>query len=174
MIEFFFYIFALLSVSSAAGVLFLRSPVYSALSLVSTFFFLACIYLLLNAEFVAVIQILVYAGAIMVLFLFVIMLLKVRPRGGSLQLDVVKLLAGGITAGLFAQIMVIFLGPIKFGPQGEYTAEVIKEEGSIGVIGELLYGEYVLHLEVISLLLLVAVMGAVLIAKRKLKQGEGK
>ncbi|GIT62860.1 MAG: hypothetical protein Ct9H300mP21_04060 [Pseudomonadota bacterium] len=71
-----FYIFAVLSVIGALGVLFLRNPIHCALSLVGTFFCLGAIYVMLNAEFVAVIQVLVYAGAIMVLFLFVLMLLS--------------------------------------------------------------------------------------------------
>ena len=71
-----FYIFAALSILGGLGVLFLRNPIHCALSLVGTFFCLGAIYVMLNAEFVAVIQVLVYAGAIMVLFLFVLMLLS--------------------------------------------------------------------------------------------------
>jgi len=71
-----FYIFAGLSVLGAVGVLFLKNPIHCALSLVGTFFCLGSIYVMLNAEFVAVIQVLIYAGAIMVLFLFVLMLLS--------------------------------------------------------------------------------------------------
>jgi len=163
-----FYLFGTIAVTGALGVLLCRSPIYSAMSLVVTFFCLGGIYILMNAEFVAVIQILVYAGAILVLFLFVIMLLNVKPEGEKIKITPSKLVAVGVTIGLLFQIIGIFLGDIKYGPKDIYTVEAVNEEGSIGVIGRLLYGEYVLPFEVISILLLVAVIGAVLIAKRRI------
>ncbi|MBF0278669.1 MAG: NADH-quinone oxidoreductase subunit J [SAR324 cluster bacterium] len=163
-----FYILGTVSVLSALGVLVCRSPVYSAMSLVCSFFCLGGIYILMNVEFVAVIQILVYAGAILVLFLFVIMLLNIVPTGESVRFNLPVLIAFGIAVGLFAQISGLFLGDIQFGPKDVYTAEAISEEGSIGLIGRLLYGEFVLPFEAISILLLVAVIGAVIIGKRRL------
>ena len=163
-----FSIFAVVAVVSSLGVLFFRNPIYSALSLVFTFFCLGAIYILLNVEFVAVIQVLIYAGAILVLFLFVIMLLNITPEGESLRLNLPKLVALGITVGLLFQIIGLFLGTLQYGPNDVYTAEVVEEKGSIGLIGELLYGEYVLPFEAVSILLLVAVIGAVVIAKRRL------
>lgn len=163
-----FYLFGTFAVTGALGVLFCRSPIYSAMSLVVSFFCLGGIYILLNAEFVAVIQILVYAGAILVLFLFVIMLLNVKSEGEKFKMTIPKMLAVGLTMGLLAQVLGIFMGDIKYGPKDIYTVEAITEEGSIGVIGRLLYTEYVLPFEVISILLLVAVIGAVLIAKRRI------
>lgn len=167
-----FYIFATVAVVSALGVLLCRNPIYSAMSLVVTFFSLGGIYILMNAEFVAVIQILVYAGAILVLFLFVIMLLNVRPQDKGEKLTPQKiitgLVGGAVTIGLLAQIIGLFQSDLQYGPKDVYTVEAVTAEGSIGVIGRLLYGEYVLPFEVISILLLVAVIGAVLIAKRRL------
>ncbi len=163
-----FYIFAAVSVASAMGVLICRSPVYSALSLVCSFFCLGGIYVLMNAEFVAVIQILVYAGAILVLFLFVIMLLNIAPEGEAFRINLPTLIAFGITIGLLFQMLGLFLGDIQYGPKDVYTAEAVAEEGSIGLIGRLLYGEFVLPFEAISILLLVAVIGAVIIGKRRL------
>lgn len=163
-----FYLFAVVAVVSSFGVLAFRNPVYSAMSLVCTFFCLGGIYVLLNVEFVAVIQILIYAGAILVLFLFVIMLLNIAPAGESFRLSLPKIIAVGITLGLLFQIIGLFLSHIQYGPKDIYTAEVIAEEGSIGIIGELLYGEYVLPFEAVSILLLVAVIGAVIIGKRRL------
>ena len=78
-----FYLFALLCVLGALGVLFLRNPILGAMSLVGSFFSLAAVYVMMQAEFVAVIQVLVYAGAIMVLSLFVLMLLSLRDEGPS-------------------------------------------------------------------------------------------
>ena len=163
-----FYLFAAVAVAGALGVLVCRSPVYSAMSLVCSFFCLGGIYVLLNAEFVAVIQILVYAGAILVLFLFVIMLLNIAPEGESYKLTIPLVIAFGIALGLLAQISGLFLSHIEYGPKDVYTVEAISEEGSIGLIGRLLYGEYVLPFEAISILLLVAVIGAVIIGKRRL------
>ncbi len=165
---FTFYLFAVIAVTSSLGVLICRNPVYSAMSLVCTFFCLGAIYVLLNAEFVAVIQILVYAGAILVLFLFVIMLLNIKPEGEIFRLNIPRVIAIGITIGFLAQIIGLFLSGLQYGPKDIYTVEKVTEEGSIAVIGRLLYGEYVLPFEVVSLLLLVAVIGAVIIGKRRL------
>ena len=167
-----FYLLATVSVLSSLGILVCRSPVYSAMSLVCTFFCLGGIYVLLNVEFVAVIQILIYAGAILVLFLFVIMLLNIAPAGESIRLNLPRGLAIGITIGLLIQISAMFLSSIEYGPKDIYTLEIIKEEGSIGLIGRLLYGEYVLPFEAVSILLLVAVIGAVVIGKRRIKENQ--
>ena len=100
-----FYIFAALSVFGALGVLFLKNPIHCALSLVGTFFCLSSIYVMLNAEFVAVIQVLIYAGAIMVLFLFVLMLLSSRDTEmSSNKWTAGKILAGLLSLGIFVQI----------------------------------------------------------------------
>ena len=164
-----FYIFAALSVFGALGVLFLKNPIHCALSLVGTFFCLGSIYVMLNAEFVAVIQVLIYAGAIMVLFLFVLMLLSSRDMKMSLNnWNAGKILAGLLPIGIFAQIAFLFSGnELKIGPKGEYPIEVVEEIGSIALIGRLLFTEYILSFEIIVILLLVAVIGAVVIAKKK-------
>lgn len=165
---FFFYLFAFLSVLSATGVLFFRNPIHSALSLVGTFFCLGAIYVMLNAEFVAVIQVLVYAGAIMVLFLFVLMLLSDKDTQSSVLWTPGKAVAVGATVLVFIQIISSFLSPaMRLGVSGEYTPEAIAEIGSIAIIGRLLFTDYVLAFEVVSILLLVAVIGAVVIAKRR-------
>ena len=164
-----FYIFAGLSVLGALGVLFLKNPIHCALSLVGTFFCLGSIYVMLNAEFVAVIQVLIYAGAIMVLFLFVLMLLSSRDTGMlSNKWTVGKILAGLLSLGIFVQIAYLFTGnELKLGTKGEYPIEVVEEIGSIALIGRLLFTDYILSFEIIVILLLVAVIGAVVIAKRK-------
>ncbi|MEE8395397.1 MAG: NADH-quinone oxidoreductase subunit J [bacterium] len=164
-----FYILAFLTVGSAFAVLLLRSPVYCALSLVACFFFLAAIFVLLNQEFVAAIQILIYAGAIMVLFLFVIMLLNLKAEGPfAPRPRVPQILGIVLSAGLLAQLVGLFSDPkALLGPSGTYTAERVTEEGSIEIIGRLLFVDYVLPFEVISVLLMVSVMGAVVLAKRR-------
>ena len=164
-----FYIFAALSVFGALGVLFLKNPIHCALSLVGTFFCLGSIYVLLNAEFVAIIQVLIYAGAIMVLFLFVLMLFSSKDTEmSSNKWTLGKILAGLLSLGIFVQIAYLFTGnELKLGPKGEYPIEVVEEIGSIALIGRLLFTDYILSFEIIVILLLVAVIGAVVIAKRK-------
>ena len=164
-----FYIFAALSILGGLGVLFLRNPIHCALSLVGTFFCLGSIYVMLNAEFVAVIQVLVYAGAIMVLFLFVLMLLSSKTSDQNTnKWPIGKILAGLLSFGIFVKIASLFsMGDLQLGPKGAYPLEVVKEVGSISLIGRLLFTDYILSFEIIAILLLVAVIGAVVIAKRR-------
>ena len=165
-----FYIVAFLAVASAINVLILRSPVYCALSMVATFFFLGVLFILLNQEFVAAIQILIYAGAIMVLFLFVIMLLNLRPGTTpvNMRFGIAKILGIGLTMGILAQLVGVFTSPMaRLGPVGKYSAERIAQEGSIEIVADLLFSRYVLPFEVISILLMVSVMGAVVLAKKR-------
>jgi NADH-quinone oxidoreductase subunit J len=164
-----FYIFAALSILGGLGVLFLRNPIHCALSLVGTFFCLGSIYVMLNAEFVAVIQVLVYAGAIMVLFLFVLMLLSSKTSDQNTnKWPIGKILAGLLSFGIFVKIASLFsMGDLQLGPKGAYPLEVVEEVGSISFIGWLLFTDYILSFEIIAILLLVAVIGAVVIAKRR-------
>ncbi len=164
-----FYIFAALSILGGLGVLFLRNPIHCALSLVGTFFCLGSIYVMLNAEFVAVIQVLVYAGAIMVLFLFVLMLLSSKTSDQNTnKWPIGKILAGLLSFGIFVKIASLFtMGDLQLGPKGAYPLEVVEEVGSISLIGRLLFTDYILSFEIIAILLLVAVIGAVVIAKRR-------
>ena len=164
-----FYIFAALSILGGLGVLFLRNPIHCALSLVATFFCLGSIYVMLNAEFVAVIQVLVYAGAIMVLFLFVLMLLSSKTSDQNTnKWPIGKILAGLLSFGIFVKIASLFsMGDLQLGPKGAYPLEVVEEVGSISLIGRLLFTDYILSFEIIAILLLVAVIGAVVIAKRR-------
>lgn len=162
-----FYLFALLSVAGAFGVLFLRNPVHGAMSLVGSFFCLGAIYVMIQAEFVAVIQVLVYAGAIMVLFLFVLMLLSLRAEGPTfIRWSLGKVLGAVMAFGIWAQLALV-LGQHAPGVQVPQPIPAGQETDSIKLIGQLLFTEYLLPFEAISLLLLVAVVGAVVIAKRR-------
>ena len=164
-----FYIFAFLAVGGAFSVLLLRNPVYCALSLVGTFFFVAAIFVLLNQEFMAAIQVLIYAGAIMILFLFVIMLLNLRSdRPFKHHWTLPKVLGLAMAAGILAQLVSAFTSPaIRLGPKGIYSPEKLAQDGAVETVGQVLFTEYVLPFEVISILLLVAVVGAVIVAKRR-------
>lgn len=165
----FFYVFAVLAVGAALSVLLFRSPVYCALALVGTLGFLAAIFILLNQEFLAAIQILIYAGAIMVLFLFVIMLLNLRSdRPFAVQWSVPKIVGAGVSIGILAQMIMVFISPdARIGPQDVYSPERIADEGAMEIIGGMLFTDFVLPFEVISVLLMVAVIGVVILAKRR-------
>ena len=146
-----------------------RSPVASALWLVQTLFALAAIYVLLDAQFIAALQILIYAGAIMVLFLFVIMLLNLGASGPS---DMAGR-PGKVIAGLLGILLIVELIAVaKVLPHSlislpEGTVEVMNEtQGAVGMIAEPLFRGYLVPFEVTSLLLLAAVVGAVVLAKR--------
>ncbi len=160
-----FYILAGLALISAIAVISFRQPVYSALSLVVTLFSLAGLYLTLHAEFLAIIQILTYAGAILILFVFIIMLLnlnddELKEQTPALWRRIVLALLGGFTfAGLWWGVSK-FEGDVKNLPQGF---------GSIINSGKLLFTEYVLAFEIAGILLTVALIGALVLAKRRLK-----
>jgi NADH-quinone oxidoreductase subunit J len=153
-------------VAGALGVVLQRNALYSALCLVGVFAATAVIYLTLSAPFLAVLQIIVYAGAIMVLFIFVIMLLGVRYEesgeergvpGGSKR--VVAAILGGF---LLAQIAFLSSSLVLSGRRGEAAADM----GSVESVGLVLYRKYMFPFEVASILLLVAIIGAVAITRR--------
>ncbi|HEU0301578.1 MAG TPA: NADH-quinone oxidoreductase subunit J, partial [Longimicrobium sp.] len=164
--------FAACAGGSALAMVTRRNPVASAMWLIGTFFSLAAIYTLLGAFFIGIIQILVYAGAIMVLFLFVIMLLNL---GNDLEADIRgtgwKVMAGGAALVLIALLARIFAGDVPTPLGQEAGAAVLAgqqaREGVVSVIAIPLYGQYTVMLQATAMLLLVAVVGAVVLAKRK-------
>jgi NADH-quinone oxidoreductase subunit J len=158
--------FAFLTVLSAALVIFAKSPVSSAMALVSTFFFLAGIYVLLWAHTVAALQVLVYAGAIMVLFLFVIMLLNLGEEAPGPRLTLGRIAGGAASAGLF---VVLSLAIAKV-PNRMVTlqGEAASSFGTLKVVGAQIFTQWLLPFEAVSLLLLVAMVGAVVVAKSRI------
>lgn len=162
-----FYLFA--AATLLCGVLvvanpFSRNPVTSAMFLVLTIVSMAGLFVLLHAFFLAAVQVLVYAGAVMVLFLFVIMLLDVRAEE---QRRVKKV---GAVLGLLAAgtIYVVFLR--AFGVAGTNPAGLAPQiEGSTAALGKVLFTDYMLPFEILSILLLVAMVGVILLSKRELK-----
>jgi len=164
-----FAVLAVVTVVTAILVIVQRNPVASAIFLIITLFSLAGIYLLLNAQFIAVIQVLVYAGAIMVLFLFVIMLLnlerekKIIPRHRMQKVFGVFL---GII--LLAQIGMVFNSVLLEGSKGTFPPEKVAALGNTQVVARLLFTDYLLPFEITSVLLLVAIIGAIVLAKRQI------
>ncbi len=165
MLSFLFYFAAVIAVGTAIFVVLSKNAVYSALLLVACFFSLAFIYLLLEAYFLAVLEIFIYAGAIMVLFLFVIMLLNL---GREKALEHFMYLQRGLSMLLiivfFVGVSLLFLGEsdVLHHPAGEFSA------GGVYSLGEALFTKYLLPFEVASLLLLVALIGTVYLAKKKI------
>ena len=159
-----FWVMAVPLIAAAAGVLVARSPVYAAMSLVAAFFFLAGIYVLLMAHLLAFLQVLVYAGAIMVLFLFVIMLLTTGDENYARARVKAMQIAGVFgAAGVMAVVIraVQHLGPLPM-------RQVAADFGTVKAVGRILYTQYLLPFEATSLLLLVAIVGAVVVAKPRI------
>ena len=161
---FFFYAFAVLAIVSALGmVLNVRNTVASALSLVVTMVALAGIYVLLEAHIVAVFQIMVYAGAIIVLFLFVVMLLNLRTDDFSPGRQKLVKLAGVVIA------LVVLAELLRLLTTGLPEAPPLPEGyGGYAQVGMALYTDYVLLVEVSGLLLLAAIVGGLILAKRRI------
>jgi len=172
MSEFFFLMFLIMAAMASVLVIASRNPVASLMFLVLTLFSLAGLFVLLDAHFLAAVQVIVYAGAIMVLFLFVIMLLNL----GNDRTSDVRGLAGQGTAlvagaALFAGLATIVgrggLTDMAGGMGSETVQAVLESRGAMGAIADPLFRSYMVPFEVTSLLLLVAVVGAVVLARRK-------
>jgi NADH-quinone oxidoreductase subunit J len=165
------WIFASLAVGGAIGMVTRKNPVASLLFLVLTFFSLAAIYVLLGAHFIAAIQIIVYAGAIMVLFLFVIMLLNLGHdyqadlRGGLWIL--VGFVAAG-TIGYFVWQAFATPGAMASRAGAEQIAADVEQLNAVGAVAYPLFRNYLVPFELVGILLLVAIVGAVLLAKRRI------
>jgi NADH-quinone oxidoreductase subunit J len=160
---FLFWVFALVSVVCGALVVWHRNPMSSAIYLVITMLCLAGLYVLLSGPFVAVIQVLVYAGAVMVLILFVIMMLNMpqetfRREGSTLA---------WIAAGVIGVVLVIRLAGLFRQGQPDALTHPEEDFGTIQAVGAHLFGPFVLPFELTSVLLLVAIIGAVILAKRR-------
>jgi NADH-quinone oxidoreductase subunit J len=159
-----FWFLSLLTVGSAIMVVASRNPVHSILFLIVTFIALTGHYIMLNAQFLAIVNLIVYAGAIMVLFLFVVMLMNLN-RQGEPQKNLWMLVAGIMAGGGLLLVVVMAVKDMTGKPR---TIDV--EGGNIGLIKELgqrLFSDYVIPFEVSSILFLSAMVGAVLLSRKK-------
>ena len=154
---------ALVSIASALGLLLSRSAVYAALNLILNFSAIALLYLMLHAPFIALIQITVYAGAIMVLFLFVIMLLGAERLGGGAPLPWQRPVSIVLAVILFLEA--VYLVFFRMGTTTQ-TATVPEGFGTPFAIGETLFTQYLLPFEAISILLLAAIVGAIVLTRK--------
>lgn len=162
-----FYLFAAIAVVSSVLMITRKNPVYSVIFLVLTLFSVAAIFVLLHAHFLAALQVLVYAGAILVLFLFVIMLLNL---GHEFEPDVKPRLwwvfGGGLGLVLLAEL-VVALRDVPVDSETDLLTVWFEQKGVVAGVAEPLFQNQVLAIEITGLLLLVAMVGAVVIAKRK-------
>jgi NADH-quinone oxidoreductase subunit J len=159
-----FFLFAGLAIASAISLVYHKNPLYSAISLVGVFIALSCIYVTLAAPFIAAVQILIYAGAIMVLVVFVIMLLNLgdedRPAN---RLQYLYAIGGGLGLILLVQTFFIFYAVSRKPNQYIETGETV---GKTLSIGSSMYTEYLLPVEIVGILLLMATVGSVILARR--------
>lgn len=164
----FFSLFSVLAVASALSTVISKNPVVSAMSLVLHFFTLAALYLTLNAQFVAVMQVLVYAGAIMVLVIFVIMLLNLGKEKSFVENFTMRRGIAYALAGVFSlQFLAMYFSNAKLNNTISNSSIT---NGEVGKIGMELFTHYLFPFEAITLLLLVAVVGALILAKKRLPE----
>ncbi len=163
-----FYIFAGLALASSVMMVTRKNPVYSAMYLVLTLFAIAAIFVLLEAHFLAALQVVVYAGAILVLFLFVIMLLNLgHDFDPDLRGRFWWVFGGGLALVLFAELLTVVTRGAADEPGPDIVAPLLEARGAVAAVAEPLFQNYVVALEVTGLLLLVAMVGAVVIAKQR-------
>lgn len=163
--DYFFYLFAVLTVLSALGVVGARNPVHSVLFLVLAFFSTAGLFVLIGAEFLAAILVMVYMGAVAILFLFVVMMLDVDFA--QLRRESVRYLPMGLAVGAVMVFELVMMVAHHHG--GSASPVVAKVENTLE-IGQVLYSRYLYPFEIASLILLVALIGAVVLAHRERKR----
>jgi NADH-quinone oxidoreductase subunit J len=164
-----FYIFAGLAIIAALGVVAVRSAVYSALCLAVVFVSLAALYVLLSAPFIAVAQVMIYAGAILILFVFVIMMLSPGIDQGAGALKRQRPLAIIFGLALVTELVAVLAIAVLPPARGMFSPETIAEIGSTQAVGALLFTDFLLPFEITSLLLLVAMVGVIVLAKKPKK-----
>ena len=162
--QFLFFFVAFVAVASAVYFVFARNPMYSILSLIVTMFSIAGLYVLLNAQFLGIVQIIVYSGAIMVLFLYILMMLNLNKEDEGKKNTILKFV-GVFTGGI---LLIGMLGAYKGLTLQNVAGNVDSSVGLTKNLGKLLFNEYVLPFEVASVLILAGIVGATLIGKKDL------
>lgn len=162
----FFIYFAVAMTALSILIITRKNPVHSVLWMLAMFFHIAALYLFLNAEFLAAVQIILYAGAILVLFLFVIMMLNLRE-----ELSIERFIDEwpiGVALAVSILLLIYFtLAKFVQGPTGQYSIEAVKSETHTKALGKVLYTDYLFPFEIASLVLLIAIVGAIVLAKKR-------
>jgi NADH-quinone oxidoreductase subunit J len=146
-----------------------RNPVHSVMWMLVVFVHIAVLFLFLNAEFLAAIQIIIYAGAVLVLFLFVLMLLNLKPSDLEMRFQRQWPLGAALAVGFLVLFGVLLTGSRSLAEPGGYTVGFMQREGNIRTVGNVLYSDYLLPFEIASLILLVAILGAVVLAIKRVR-----
>jgi len=161
--EILFWVLSVIAIASAINLVISKNPVFSVLSLILTFFCISGHFLLLNAQFLFIVNIIVYTGAIMVLFLFVIMLMNLNKFQDSQKNKWVKF--AGVIAG--GSLMLVLIAALKDAESADKVAQMgVGDIGLINNLGKALFNEYVVPFEISSVLFLSAMVGAVVLGKR--------
>ena len=158
-----FYLFAGLAIASGISMVYHKNPLYSAISLIGVFVALSCIYVSLAAPFIAAVQILIYAGAIMVLVVFVIMLLNLDEDKPLNRLRYLYFVGGGLGLILLVQTFFVFYAVMR---APNHPADQTKMVGRTLDLGSAMYSQYLLPVEIVGVLLLMAIIGAVILVRR--------
>lgn len=158
-----FFLFAGLAIASAISMVYHKNPLYSAISLIGVFVSLSCIYISLAAPFIAAVQVLIYAGAIMVLVVFVIMLLNLDEDRPLNRLRYLYAVGGGLGSILLVQTFFIFYAVMK---APNHAIDQSESVGRTLNLGSAMYTQYLLPVEIVGILLLMAVIGAVILVRR--------
>ena len=161
-----FYFVAFLSIFFALLVIFSKNPVHSVLYLIVTFFTFTIHYILLNAQFLAIVNFIVYMGAIMVLFLFVLMLLNLNESSTESRSNIMKMV--GVIAGMC--LLITLVGSAKALNTSDPLVLQTQDLGLVKNLGKALFSKFLMPFEISSILLLSAMVGAVLLAKKDIKQ----
>lgn len=165
MVLYIFLALAVISIASALLVVLTRNPVHSVLYLIFTFFVLAAQYVLLNAQFLAIVHLIVYSGAIMVLFLFVLMMLNLN-QDTEPQKSLAWKLGGAAASGM---MLVTLVGAMRGAIEANTPANADPGIGLVENLGRALFTDFVLPFEIAGILFLAAMVGAVLVGKRDLR-----
>lgn len=166
--QIFFAYFAVTLTVLSILVVTRKNPVHGVMWMLILFIHIAGLYLFLNAEFLAAIQIIVYAGAILVLYLFVVMLLNLRKIEKERKFQSIWIVGLLVSAAFILLLLPVLSEFAVYPALGEYSIEKITTEGHIKVIGNILFTKFLLPFEIASLILLVSIIGAVVLSKRKL------
>ncbi len=167
MLDLLFYIFSAIAVAGALGVIVNKNPVTSAFSLIATFIALAALFIMLDAYLVGIIQILVYGGAVMVLFLFIIMLMDMANEERR-KFGLGPVAAGVLVAGIFVVQLARVLKDYTPGSKG-MDALPADAASDVEQIGKLMFTEYYFPVQMVGVLLLIATIGVIVLSKRELK-----
>lgn len=168
--QIFFAYFAISITTLSVLVVTRRNPVHGVLWMLVLFLHIAVLYLFLNADFLAAIQIIIYAGAVLVLFLIVIMLLDIRKEESERRFNWSWPAGAVVFAAFTFYVTVILRDYLVFPDPGPYSIQYIREQGNIMTVGKVLYVQYLLPFEIASLILLVAIIGAVVLVKKRVDE----